>query len=161
MGETDSLFQLIVFVLIGVAWVLKEVLEQRRAKRRPSRPKAPAGEGEERPDVIVHPHPTRLRPVPVSPPSATDAEHDLSRLAVRELEGGRRVLPSTRAAAAQGAVVLKQRRESAYRRLSGGTDGPPGRDLTRAGVLWSEILGPCRALTGPHRPPHAHRRRSR
>ncbi len=45
-----------------------------------------------------------------------------------------------------------RRRVGLVRRL-GGPPGAPPRDLARAGMLWSEVLGPPRSLRGPHRGP--------
>ena len=70
-----------------------------------------------------------------------------------------RLLRSSAAAVAHGRTARRAQRASVLTRLSGGLDVAPGRALTRAGVLWGEILGPCRALTGPHRSPAATRRR--
>jgi hypothetical protein len=49
-----------------------------------------------------------------------------------------------------------RRRRAVLRRL-GASEAGSRRDIVRAGVLWSEVLGAPRAVSGPHRSPAARR----
>lgn len=53
-----------------------------------------------------------------------------------------------------------QRRRRAMNRLHVADIPGSLRDKTRVAILWSEVLGPCRALRGPHQAPTFQRRRA-
>jgi len=175
MNDLDALAQLVFFVLIVAGWVIKAVVEARQAKRR--REAGPPPETEAVPEASDR----VLRPRPTPPPIPTSARRPRSTrlrdeerlghldpgLAARHLDptvgaaAPGRLLLSSAAAVAHGATARKEQRRSVLARLTGGVEVTPGKELTRAGVLWSEILGPCRALRGPHRSPAATRTRAR
>lgn len=174
MPDLDAIAQLVFFVLIVIGWVVKAIVEAKQAKqRRSAPPPLPDEESlEESPasrDRTVRPRPRPTSPVPPRRPHATLA--DRARLRHLDVSVGEhnldsttghapgRLLHSSAAAIAQGVTSRRVQRTSVLKRLSGGADVAPGRDLTRAGVIWSEILGPCRAQKGPHRSPAATRRR--
>lgn len=170
MPDLDAIAQLVFFVLIVIGWVVKAIVEAKQAKQRRSAPTPePIDETVEAPqDRVVRP-----RPHPTPPPRAPRRGRLADRARLRHLDvsvGGHdldsttghapgRLLHSSAAAIAQGVTSRREQRTSVLKRLSGGADVAPGRDLTRAGVIWSEILGPCRAQKGPHRSPAATRRR--
>ncbi len=167
MNDLDAIAQLVFFILIAAGWVLKAVVESRKAKqnrRVPQPPKVEGGGGRDAPGRVSRPRPV---PAPVPPPAPRRARRSLGHLELnvddrthRGADGAfvpGRLLRSSAAAVAHGKQALQVRRTSVLARLTGGRDVAPGRDLTRAGVLWSEILGPCRALKGPHRSPAATR----
>jgi hypothetical protein len=174
MDDLDAIGQLIFFVLIVAGWVIKAIVEAKRAKEGRGAP-APGTEQDpaeaSRPEGGVRPR-RRPQPEAVSPPAPSPGPLGTAArlgrlepgLAGRMLDAAAgspsvagRVLTSSAAAVAHGERTRLARRASVARRLSGGQVVEPGRDLTRAGVLWSEILGPCRALRGPHRSPAATR----
>ena len=165
MPDLDAVAQIVFFVLIVAGWVIKAVVEARQAKRR--KEALPPVE-EEVPDRVLRPRP-RPDTTPRAPrrrPTRLGGEERLGHLgsavADRHVAGvGRttpgRLLRSSAAAVAHGRTAQRARRTSILARLTGGLDVAPGRELTRAGVLWSEVLGPCRAMRGPHRSPAATR----
>ena len=169
MSDFEAFGQLIFFVLIVLGWVIKAVVEARQAKqRRAEMPDEPPPVPDDRgvrprsqaPTREPVPTPVHLDPVRADTerlghlePSLAARRFDTS-VASRTTYGN---LQATAAAVAHGALSPRARHAAVRRRLTGGLDDAPGRDLARAGVLWSEILGPCRALRGPHRPPTAER----
>jgi hypothetical protein len=57
-------------------------------------------------------------------------------------------------------LEIRQRRARMLRRLAGGRPGMPAMaEAARMGILWHEILGPCRAVRGLHHPPTLERLR--
>ena len=178
MDDLDAIGQLIFFVLIVAGWVIKAIVEAKRAREGQGAPapgteqgpaEAAQSDGRVRPRRPVPPQAPRA-PEPSPGPLGTAGR--LGRLetglAGRTLDASAadpgvpgRVLRSSAAAVAHGERARRARRAFVARRLSGGQVVEPGRDLARAGVLWSEILGPCRALRGPHQSPAATRNRRR
>ena len=172
--DFESVSQLVFFVLIVAGWVIKAIVEAKQAKQRKTAPRPPPAEEVLREDVprtvhvprppLMPPHAPARRPLAEAPVGADRLGHLEVGLAGRTLDapGGPtlpgRLLHSSAAAIAHGKQAQLARRTSIVGRLTGGQDIAPGRDLTRAGLLWSEILGPCRALKGPHRSPAAMRR---
>ncbi len=154
----DDLFQLIFLALVLVGWLIRAAAERRQRRETARRPK----DMEQAPPVE---RPTTPLPVPFPPeaPTATDtiAEH-----AEAVGFGGLQDLDSASWAGTSdrhettAAADLKASHVAALRRLAGGTTARPGPAMVRAGMLWSEVLGPCRAIRGPHRPPSAARRRT-
>ena len=172
--DFESVSQIVFFVLIVAGWVIKAIVEARQAKQRKTAPRPPPAEDVLREDVPRPVHVPRPPPTPPRAParrpltSSRGGGDRLGHLGVglagRTLDapGGPtlpgRLLHSSAAAVAHGKQAQRARRASVVGRLTGGQDIAPGRNLTRAGLLWSEILGPCRALRGPHRSPAASRR---
>jgi hypothetical protein len=68
----------------------------------------------------------------------------------------RRLLPGQDKTLVAG--TARERRRLLVHLGAGPVERSP-RQLARSGVLWSAVLGPARALMGPHRPPHEERRR--
>jgi hypothetical protein len=135
----------VAFVLIAVlAWIIKSVSDRRQAHAlRTPRPHAPHV-----PPLPARPE--RPRPEPAGERAAQEpaAPSAPERLVPERIK---RV-----ASAAHTHVHVRRVRRSAWRRL-GVT--PAGRHAAlRRAVLWREVLGPPRALLGPHRPPHRARR---
>lgn len=171
MPDLDAIAQLVFFVLIVIGWVIKAVVESRQAKQRRSAPPAEPVEAPEHEDRGVRPPPPPTRRTTPQRPGWTEGPERLGRLdesvRARSLDPSAshtapgRLLHSSAAAVAHGRAARRAHRASVLSRLSGGQEIAPGADLTRAGVLWSEILGPCRAARGPHRSPTATRRRGR
>ena len=164
MDNLDALAQVVFFVLIVAGWVIKAVVESRKSKQQRTSPPPPSGEENGEEGVPRPVHVPRTAPPPVPRPTRGPLSASLAGRTLHDTGGPLapgRLLESSAAAIAHGKQAGRARRASVVERLTGGQSILPGRELTRAGVLWSEILGPCRALTGPHRSPAATRRRCR
>jgi hypothetical protein len=170
----DNVAEIVLFALLFLGWIVRTVLENRkRPVPRPVPPakdRAPAAEtripsetrvpaGDRAPERPPAPRPRRER---APEPRAEDAEaEEAARVepppqpTVAEVQGLQTGTLETATAAI--ADETGARRRAIVRRL-GGVDGATPRDLARAGVLWSEVLGPPRATAGPHRPPSILRR---
>lgn len=187
----DEIFQLVFFLLIAAGWIIKAIADQKKRKEAQSRHSEPAETEGPRPPVPHAPghaqRPSRpplpppVPPVPTVPTRTSSAPPSADRWADRAPvstwqdrhagtardAGGMMQSRMSRSRAADepaqgaGSVRTSARRLRAIRRLTGGCDIAPGRELTRAGVLWTEILGPARAVSGPHRSPAARRRDAR
>lgn len=176
MAASNSLFEILLLLVLLLVPAIKALLDSHRRKR--GVPPPPDGEEVEQetervrvPPALPRPvstsFPTLHRPAPLARPArvpeVTDpdsAVEDLtlhSEIAERHLSLFRPDLGP--AAVAHSLLTLARRRKTALTRLTGGLAGRPGRDLARAGVLWSEILAVPRALSGPHRNPAARRHR--
>jgi outer membrane biosynthesis protein TonB len=172
----DNLSEIVVFALLFLGWIVRTVLENR--KKPPPRPVPPA----ERPAPEARPAPPpvprrreraprhepdpeaveaeRVEPAPkptVAPPTVSGTVELVREFApIPEVQG--LAVGSLEATTAAIADESARHRRKMVRRL-GGPEGASPRDLARAGVLWSEVLGPPRATSGPHRPPSPLRRR--
>lgn len=188
LGAPRDIGQLVILAIVFLGWVVKEVLEARKRKalrspqpRRPdpARMPPPARRTEPEADVIYGTRP--LPHLPGGGPSATGAgdggtpapaprgRRETGRLRpagvsgeqASVLEGGRSIetLTQTASTTFTTRTTLSRRRTRALRLLR--VAGTPGslRDKTRVAIVWSELLGPCRALRGPHRAPTFERAR--
>jgi hypothetical protein len=151
----ETFGQLVTLLLILAAWGIKGVSEARKRRGAPPRRAPPPGgapaPGEEdrarsperpRRDLppVPYPRPSqRVAPAPLDVPASMAA--DLTRGYVADHQTEVR------------SVRRRRRRREALARLSPGAVRASARTLTRAGVLWSEGLGPPRAVRGPHQPP--------
>ncbi|MDJ0973210.1 MAG: hypothetical protein QNJ98_01960 [Planctomycetota bacterium] len=98
------------------------------------------------------PAPARTRPQPrtdrIRPAEVTGRVSSV-------VEGGRAIetLTETASTTFTTRTNLARRRDRILERLQVGHVPGSLRDKTRVAILWSEVLGPCRALRGPHRAP--------
>ncbi|MHC5011300.1 MAG: hypothetical protein ACYTG6_10165 [Planctomycetota bacterium] len=175
--EGESIFQIVFVVVALLGWILSSAKEaQKRRQKLPPRPPGqrpePDGKEERRAPEAPRPAPPPprsppqraeprepARPVPPAPPRPSPPVAAPPR---------RRAVPTHRHVAREALEAPVQvtriqtraaARRSVLQRLAGGGGG--GRDAVRRGVLWSEILGPPRALRGPHRSPVLDRYRRR
>lgn len=72
---------------------------------------------------------------------------------------GQQLVADGTTAATTTSTLAQRRRRGVLRRLGMAEDSRSVRDHARLAVLWSEVLGPCRAMRGPHRAPETWRRR--
>jgi hypothetical protein len=175
----DSLFQIVFIVLALIGWVIKSTVEEReKRKKQQQRTPVPPGQRplpraeppprpEHREGEAYHPLPNpeapSPRPAPVPTPVATptggarlkEVHPQLEVLKIERLQA-RKALPGR-----DKTLVAEQaaKRRRLFARLGAGATTSSPRTLARAGVLWSEVLGPPRAVKGPHRPPHLDRHR--
>ncbi len=181
-----SLIGQLVFVLIAVlAWILREAAERRAAERAEEGPQEGAREPSalERIAALLNPEDAEQDAVQARVEArlrARRAEHPeayVGEAAASEAEAaapppvpagadpGRPIgglqptfVPKDLGTMASHPDMATTRRgggASIHRRL--GIAPGAGRAAVRRAVLWSEVLGPPRAVTGPHRPPMARR----
>jgi len=168
----------LVFVLIALlAWVLREAAERRARRAGEERGEGPAS-AESPPTVMARlaalldpdvdgeggglprgrPRGETPPPIPESGPQARPRASD-------QVVGGttfHALEPrlETQLTAEPDEAVRVAAREPAWSRL--GLGRPEGRrHAVRKAILWSEVLGPPRAIAGPHRTPLQRRARSR
>ena len=154
----DELFQVVVFVLIGVGWIIKVIAERKKAAAQRSTPKPGPPTTESEIDVHRPAEPARLppalpqqptlapapakpldtsRPVGAARPrlgvlhSSFEEEHPASGITGRHLRT-RRSSAQTSQSASQSRT--RRRREAAVRRLTAGLSDHPDQSVTRAGV---------------------------
>ena len=179
----DGLKNLIFLVVALLAWGIKAAMERKQSGRRGRRPRPASTPGEEEAagstgevDVVygrrglspqitaqpIHDVSAPLPPVAQSAPNAAVLQSDragsggggrLTQIGERGLKTS--LKDSGREAANEGASVHRSRR--AWKRL-GVEHGGQARRALRTAVIWSEVLGPPRALRGPHRPPRSRTR---
>jgi hypothetical protein len=155
----DALGQLVVLLLIGAAWLVKGIADAKRKRdlmvqRRPEDPDVDASPRRQpSPPVRVPPmspaplSPVPWPPVPTAPPPTPPAARFPPALVLA---------PSSSTAPRPWRHGPARRRRLRHRALRALAGGGPVRDparMVRAGILWREVLGPPRALRGPHRAP--------
>lgn len=170
----------LVFVVVAIlAWVVKEAMERKEAKdaqqKRRERSGAPGpatdvGTGEvdvaygrrKIPDALTAPPPSNERAAAIAvTPKTAAAPRERSGGRLVSFEGHRMALEIQETAAAAAFTDARPvQGADAWLRL-GLRTGTSRRDATRAGILWNEVLGPPRALTGPHRSPARKRMQAR
>ena len=141
----------LVFVLIALlAWILREAAERRAARQAGPTPEGERVDAmlrarrEEHPEAYVD---MDAGPVPPPVPAAEPvpgAIGDLQPTFVPKDLGTMEAHPDMQTHRRAGRAPVR-------RRLGIAPGG--GRRAVRRAVLWSELLGPPRALTGPHRAP--------
>ena len=156
-ARTSNTFELVLFAVLFLGWFLRTVLG---AKPKPGAPGRPV-----RPRRVPAPEP---RPVPVDPSEAVrEIEREQQRkkrervaadvlpseLLERKTAEGHGLGSLEAAESASREAISKHR--SRIRARLGAVGGRTDADAIRAGILWSEILGPPRSMRGPHRPPSA------
>jgi hypothetical protein len=172
---------LVIFGILFLAWIVKTVFEkQQKPGTRPHHP----GRRIPPPDVPPDEPPPRPEPPPrrerehvvvMSPEEAAEAMDEETAARAARARVAEDALPLEAFASkpidhAHGVGTLEEadaaaasrgdvRRRDVLRRL-GGEGARTGRDLARAGMLWSEVLGPPRALSGPHASPPVRRARA-
>lgn len=168
------------FVVIAIlAWIVKEAVERKEQKQAPQQrrkggqaPEAETSTSEEV-DLVYGrrkiPETLTAGPAPTArKSSAAAAEPAAPRKASKEKSGGRLVSFEghrlrTQIAVTAGAAAFTEgagRHGDAWARL-GLAHSAERRNAVRMGILWSEVLGPPRAIQGPHRSPVLKRRRRR
>ncbi len=162
----DSLFQIIFLALALVGWIIKTAIEERE-RRKQGRKKAPPretprSEGPHLPrEELPYPAP---RPPPPPTPAPVPAPSQPARASrapsLKEIQPALQVIRRARLPG-RGETLVAETERSRLRAL-GRLAGAPQEGFlgqVRAGILWVEVLGPCRALRGPHRPPASERSR--
>jgi len=162
----EGLKNLIFLAVALLAWRIKVALERKTRAPRPRKIPSRAGSlrpAAERPvqgstgevDVVYGRRqlPEQLTAAPASPVRGVE-ERAPSALPDTLKKTTLRV--QTTGSAGRGSRARRSQR--AWRALGVGPT-VSGRQAARSAVLWREILGPPRALRGPHRPPSAQRRR--
>jgi len=173
--EIDDLKNLIFVVIALLAWIAQALFKRKeqqtrmrdagaaRRERLARGSEAAGAEGArpaalDEPDVVygrqrLPSHYAKMEPPP-SDVASTVGDRPLGTLQDRHLETR---LDSQLHTSAAATVHARRGRFAAARRLGirrmGGV-----RAALRAGILWGEVLGPPRALRGPHRAPSATRR---
>jgi hypothetical protein len=155
-AETSS-FRLILFGLLFLGWIVKTIAENRKKRRQAEERRrghpAPHETGEHEPVERLPPVQRRQREV-LPPEPAARAEVAPTPV----LDAGPTPLGTiSRDDVADAAARRAGRtRETLLRRL-GAAEARRPTDVLRTGILWSEILGPPRGLTGRHHSPAARR----
>ena len=157
----DSIGQLLTLGVIFGAWIVKGVLEAKKRKDRAAQRPHPKPRPPQDPALELDLRRQRAPvPSPMPPPMPAPRAHAAPHLGARH-PGTLQVTHGTAAPDTHETVVrsarTRERRARTLRILAPDLRTGDARALTRAGVLWSEVLGPPRAYRGPHRPPSAGR----
>ena len=177
LAAVEGLIGQLAFLLFALlAWVLRSAQERKRARERAEalalRQALAAADGEP-PHTLQERIDTRLTeragppPLPLPPPPEETYDEAYPTMPAKiHLQTTMRppaapssihhsFAPVSARAADMAPVRVSGVRTHALARLRIGDE--PLSLVARRGVLWSEVLGPPRALRGPHRPPHMHR----
>lgn len=160
----ESFGQLVVLILIGIGWVIKGIAENRKRQQQKEQARRQQQEELARGPEMTEPEREVPLPLPpIAPHPQTESASPRSRTS--EIRAWR---PSTTSSARPHlseqatsymprTITVSERRtdtrRAMLRRLSGGARPSSLRAATRAGILWSEVLGPPRAVRGHHVPP--------
>ncbi len=189
LAARNDVGQLVILAIVFIGWVVKEVFEAQKRKRmrspqpkrqgpKPTQPASTPSTAREKQDVVFGTRPLphlpggdkEARPArtPAPMPTAARSSQSIQRSphearVVRARGSGRRevtVLAQTADTTFITASQAAQRRRRALDQLLVADIPGSMREKARVAVIWSEVLGPCRALRGPHEAPTFQRRRA-
>jgi hypothetical protein len=169
--------RLILFGLLFLGWLVKTLFSRKAPGHRPPHRRPQEIPWPEEPDEAEELPPAHAEGEPAERRRAeerTAPGRGADRRPVRARREGVSALPSEEprpdepakeigslAAADEAARLAGERRRREVRERLGLGEGVAPIGALRAGMLWSEVLGPPRAVSGPHLPPGALRARLR
>ncbi len=160
LAVDGGLLAQLAFVLLALlGWVLNKAAEKKNTEqiereteaKRQARADAP-------PSVAEVLDPFAEAPVPAPAPRPTPTPPPLQRSAPKAADRPALVQSLEAPSAGKPTAGEPEKRLRARERLGIGKELST-REAVRRAVLWSAVLGPPRAQTGPHRPPHMQRHR--